>query len=329
MNGGANADGSFNINTGNSNLIPTQDVDVYVKGTNDRPVFTDEDGNVIAEVVTDANGKTFTKITSDQTSEGVLQEDGSHTLSGNLSAHDPDKSHGDAAGNLSYSIESGGKLVQIIEGKYGILKLNQDGSYTYEITKPELLKELNAGQSLTDSKLPQEVFDVRVTDPLGAHSSGKLVIDVTGTADMPTISFNNTVIFEDNGAIVTPSEGDHSHDPSITGQLTLGGRVDAEDIGGNLTWTNTQTVFAGADGKPLGTLTIDQHGKYTYTLTENGSKLVQSMNEGDTMTETFEVQVTIDGSDKIVKKDITITIKGTNDAPNLYGYGLSRALRAT
>ena len=318
VNGGANADGSFNINTGNSNLIPTQDVDVYVKGTNDRPVFTDENGNVIAEVVTDANGKTFTKITSDQTSEGVLQEDGSHTLSGNLSAHDPDKSHGDAAGNLSYSIESGGKLVQIIEGKYGILKLNQDGSYTYEITKPELLKELNAGQSLTDSKLPQEVFDVRVTDPLGAHSSGKLVIDVTGTADMPTISFNNTVISEDNGAIVTPSEGDHSHDPSITGQLTLGGRVDAEDIGGSLTWTNKgQTGFAtGADGKPLGTLSIidPETGEYTYTLTENGSKIVQSMNDGDVKTETFKVQVEIEGG-KIVEKDITITIKGTNDAP--------------
>ena len=317
VNGGANADGSFNINTGNSNLIPTQNVDVYVKGTNDRPVFTDENGNVIAEVVTDANGKTFTKITSDQTSEGVLQEDGSHTLSGNLSAHDPDKSHGDAAGNLSYSIESGGKLVQIIEGKYGILKLNQDGSYTYEITKPELLKELNAGQSLTDSKLPQEVFDVRVTDPLGAHSSGKLVIDVTGTADMPTISFNNTVIFEDNGAIVTPSEGDHSHDPSITGQLTLGDRVDAEDIGGSLTWTNKgQTGFAtGADGKPLGTLNIDpETGEYTYTLTENGSKIVQSMNDGDVKTETFKVQVEIEGG-KIVEKDITITIKGTNDAP--------------
>ena len=317
VNGGANADGSFNINTGNSNLIPTQDVDVYVKGTNDRPVFTDENGNVIAEVVTDANGKTFTKITSDQTSEGVLQEDGSHTLSGNLSAHDPDKSHGDAAGNLSYSIESGGKLVQIIEGKYGILKLNQDGSYTYEITKPELLKELNAGQSLTDSKLPQEVFDVRVTDPLGAHSSGKLVIDVTGTADMPTISFNNTVISEDNGSIVTPSEGDHSHDPSITGQLTLGDRVDAEDIGGSLTWTNKgQTGFAtGADGKPLGTLNIHpETGEYTYTLTENGSKIVQSMNDGDVKTETFKVQVEIEGG-KIVEKDITITIKGTNDAP--------------
>ena len=317
VNGGANPDGSFNINTDNSNLIPTQDVDVYVKGTNDRPVFTDENGNVIAEVVTDANGKTFTKITSDQTSEGVLQEDGNHTLSGNLSAHDPDKSHGDAAGNLSYSIESGGKLVQIIEGKYGILKLNQDGSYTYEITKPELLKALNEGQKLSESALAQEEFVVRVTDPLGAHSSGKLVIDVTGTADMPTISFDKTVISEDNGAIVTPSEGDHSHDPSITGQLTLGGRVDAEDIGGSLTWTNKgQIGFAdGADGKPLGTLNIDpETGKYTYTLTENGSKLVQSMNDGDVKTETFKVQVEIEGG-KIVEKDITITIRGTNDAP--------------
>ena len=317
VNGGANPDGSFNINAGNSNLIPTQDVDVYVKGTNDRPVFTDENGNVIAEVVTDANGKTFTKITSDQTSEGVLQEDGNHTLSGNLSAHDPDKSHGDAAGNLSYSIESGGKLVQIIEGKYGILKLNQDGSYTYEITKPELLKALNEGQKLSESALAQEEFVVRVTDPLGAHSSGKLVIDITGTADMPTISFDNTVISEDNGANVTPSEGDHSHDPSITGQLTLGGRVDAEDIGGSLTWTNKgQIGFAdGADGKPLGTLNIDpETGKYTYTLTENGSKLVQSMNDGDVKTETFKVQVEIEGG-KIVEKDITITIRGTNDAP--------------
>ena len=308
VNGGANADGSFNINTGNSNLIPTQDVDVYVKGTNDRPVFTDENGNVIAEVVTDANGKTFTKITSDQTSEGVLQEDGSHTLSGNLSAHDPDKSHGDAAGNLSYSIESGGKLVQIIEGKYGILKLNQDGSYTYEITKPGLL------QSLAEGDIAQETFDVRVTDPLGAHSSGKLVIDIAGTDDIPTISAGNGEIFED-GPVVLPN----GTDPSITGTLKLDNIVDAEDKGAQ-TWTNEgQTGFAtDKQGNlldhPLGELKVNADGTYSYTLTENGSKIVQSMNDGDVKTETFKVQVEIEGG-KIVEKDITITIKGTNDAP--------------
>ena len=154
------------------------------------------------------------------------------------------------------------------------------------------------------------MFDVRVTDPLGAHNSGKLVIDVTGTADMPTISFNNTVISEDNGSIVTPSEAITAM-IFITGQLTLGDRVDAEDIGGSLTWTNKgQTGFAtGADGKPLGTLNIDpETGEYTYTLTENGSKIVQSMNDGDVKTETFKVQVEIEGG-KIVEKDITITIK--------------------
>ena len=212
--------------------------------------------------------------------------------------------------------------MQIIEGKYGILKLNKDGSYTYEITKPDLLEALNDGQKLTESALAQEEFIVRVTDPLGAHSSGKLVIDVTGKADEPTINFGDTVIYEDNHVVTAPEEDDHSGDPSITGQFTLTNRVDAEDIGGELTWTNAgQTVYAtDAEGKPLdyplGELKVNPDGSYTYTLTENGSKLVQSMNEGDFMTETFKVQVKIEGSNKRpVEQEITIIIKGTNDAP--------------
>ena len=307
VNGGANADGSFNINTGNSNLIPTQDVDVYVKGTNDRPVFTDEDGKIITGT-TDADGNTFIKLTSENTSNDVLKEDGNSTLNGKLSAHDPDAAHGAAEHNLSYSIENGGKLVQIIEGKYGILKLNQDGSYTYEITKPGLL------QSLAEGDIAQETFDVRVTDPLGAHSSGKLVIDIAGTDDIPTISAGNGEIFED-GPVVLPN----GTDPSITGTLKLDNIVDAEDKGAQ-TWTNEgQTGFAtDKQGNlldhPLGELKVNADGTYSYTLTENGSKLVQSMNEGDTMTETFKVKVEIEGG-KIVEKDITITIKGTNDAP--------------
>ncbi len=47
------------------------------------------------------------------------------------------------------------------------------------------------------------MFDVRVTDPLGAHSSGKLVIDIAGTEDIPTISAGNGEIFED-GPVVLP-----------------------------------------------------------------------------------------------------------------------------
>ena len=79
----------------------------------------------------------------------------------------------------------------------------------------------------------------------------------------------------------------------------------------------TDRLRHGADGKPLGTLNIDpETGEYTYTLTENGSKIVQSMNDGDVKTETFKVQVEIEGG-KIVEKDITITIKGTNDRPEL------------
>lgn len=305
--GNAGNDNSFTIDSAHSNLIPTQDVDVYVKGTNDRPVFTDENGNVIAGT-TDADGNTFIKLTSENTSNDVLKEDGNSTLNGKLSAHDPDAAHGDAEHNLSYSIENGGKLVQIIEGKYGILKLNQDGSYTYEITKPGLL------QSLAEGDIAQETFDVRVTDPLGAHSSGKLVIDIAGTDDIPTISAGNGEIFED-GPVVLPN----GTDPSITGTLKLDNIVDAEDKGAQ-TWTNEgQTGFAtDKQGNlldhPLGELKVNADGTYSYTLTENGSKIVQSMNDGDVKTETFKVQVEIEGG-KIVEKDITITIKGTNDAP--------------
>lgn len=42
------------------------------------------------------------------------------------------------------------------------------------------------------------------------------------------------------------------------------------------------------------------------------------MNDGDVKTETFKVQVEIEGG-KIVEKDITITIRGTNDAPTFTG----------
>lgn len=101
--------------------------------------------------------------------------------------------------------------------------------------------------------------------------------------------------------------------------MKLDNIVDAEDKGAQ-TWTNEgQTGFAtDKQGNlldhPLGELKVNADGTYSYTLTENGSKIVQSMNDGDVKTETFKVQVEIEGG-KIVEKDITITIKGTNDAP--------------
>lgn len=276
-------------------MVTSQKLDLYIHGTNDRPYFT-------------VDGVESNEITADG-----LVENGTAVIHGQLVADDPDAEHN--PGDLSFSIEYGGKLVQVMEGKYGVLELNQDGSYKYTLTHPELLESLNAGQKLSEQDiLGQEDFNIRVTDPQNASTSGKLVIDVTGSADNPVITVSGeTSIREDSGADINHA----AQDPAIHGQLGLADIVDAEDTG-HATWSNEgQTVFAdGADGKPLGTLTVNSDGSYTYTLSENGSALVQAMNDGESKYETFKVQAVIEGG-KTVEREITIEIKGTNDKPVL------------
>ena len=173
---------------------------------------------------------------------------------------------------------------------------------------------LNKGETLIGSVLEQEAFTIRVEDPKGAYSTGKLVIDVIGSADIPIVKPGAGTVVEDD----IPESGDDEGLPSVSGKLELEGVVDAKDKGeGELKWTVSNEVTdkeGNPVDEPLGTLTINKDGTYTYVLTKNGEDIVQSMNEGNSKTEVFKVQVETKGG-KLVDTEITITINGTNDAP--------------
>ena len=85
---------------------------------------------------------------------------------------------------------------------------------------------------------------------------------------------------------------------------THDGNVEVTNIG-NGTWTAST---------PYGTLTLDVFGNYTYELGDNDA--VTALGDGETVTETFVVRV-VDDRGAWREETITITIKGTNDKPEL------------
>ena len=292
----------------------TQKLELYIKGTNDKPDFTFNTENSASRTITFKSG---------------LTEDNSKfsTSTGQLSGTDVDAA--DTPATLRYSLVYGSGTTQVLEGKYGVVELKPDGSYTYTLTKPDLLQHLDDNTHLKD-----EVFTVRIQDQRGAYSNATLQIDITGKKDAPIVNISGNSIKEDAGHTVYPGSVDHSDDPTTTGQLTLGKIVDDSDKasfgqdGAKAGWTvdsststDIQVVKAYADGISgatvakgnYGYLVVSPNGSYKYFLTENDNEAIQKLNEGNSLNETFTVVATAGGS--TVPQSISIAIHGTNDRP--------------
>lgn len=272
-----------------------QALDLYIHGSNDRPYFTDGDGNRKGE----DNDVVDLKSAS-------ISEDG-NSITGTLTGEDYE---GD---KFTFSlVDDNSVLVQKLAGEYGILELKPDGSYTYTLTPAgsAKLQTLHEGQNLADlsseelSKLglEAETFHVRITDSNGASNDGKLVIDIRGETDTPPIADVTATILEDDGVDIN-----HAADPSITGTLTPPQVVDAAHKG-DVKWTTDDYRVEGG----LGTLHVDEDGGYIYTL--DGNAGIQDWNIDDSVTETFKITVTLPNGDTVTQ-NVAITIKGTNDSP--------------
>ena len=231
-------------------------VTVTINGTNDAPTI----GGVAA---------------------GAVKEDGTTTVSGQLTKSDVDTND-----THTWSIANNGN------GQYGKFTVDQTGKWTYVLdNKSAQVQALAEGQKVTDTIV------ITVDDGKGGKATQTVTVEVTGTNDAPTIGGTATGAVKEDAVVNTTS-----------GQLTKTD-VDTNDV-------HTWSVANNGNGQ-YGKFTVDQTGKWTYTL-DNSNAKVQALAEGQTATDTIIVTVN-DGKGGTATQEITVTITGTNDAPTIGG----------
>ncbi|MGT2445363.1 beta strand repeat-containing protein (plasmid) [Ensifer adhaerens] len=186
-------------------------------------------------------------------------------------------------------------------GQFGTLVLNSDGSYTYTLNNATAgVQSLAAGQMVTDT------FTYEITDGDGDRSSTTVTITITGTNDAPVITTGpqsgKVAEIGDNAA----GENTVTH--------TQGGTVGFSDV--DTLDQHSASFTAGGDGY-LGTFslgTVDQAGDKVGWNFEIADSVLDSLQAGQTLTQTYDVTVN-DGHGGTAIQTVTIVITGTNDAP--------------
>lgn len=195
-----------------------------------------------------------------------------------------------------------GHVNAIIQGKYGFLVLLENGKYIYTLNNldPDTIR-------LGEGEIGQDVFTYTMADAAGETSTTTLVIDVTGANSAPVIT----------GGVRTGSVTEDAPTDWVSGTLAKTD-IDNDDTAANDVWAvdlrqgQTRVDSHTVQGT-YGTFTIDQNGKWTYTL-DNSLQATQALQNGDRPVETFTVRVT-DSHGAHDTQTVRVTVNGKNDAP--------------
>ncbi|TNI63502.1 adhesin [Aeromonas media] len=245
-----------------------------IRGSNDTPVAVDDKADAIEAggIRNTAAGRDPVGNVLDNDSDVDSQANGETRRVLTVS---------DALGN---SVNAGQRL----QGRYGQLILNADGSYQYLIDNdnPEVEALRLASQTLT------EVFSYRMRDQGGALSEARLTVVIQGANDNP--------IARDDSAVAS----DQVQAPHVSGQvLPNDGDVDADDplrVTGVRSGTEDGSGNAGTLGQPLagryGWLTLNQDGSYGYTMDLTNPDVLAAAGLGQVLQDVFTYTLG-DGSD--------------------------------
>ena len=256
--------GSITINADNT-LSYTPDADF--NGT-DSFTYQVDDGNggrASATVSLTVNPVNDAPVATDDSN--VINEDSLPDVSGNVLSNDSDL-EGDA---LAVTRVAGTAIgSEPIQGQYGTLAVNADGSYTYTLDNDNpVVDALNDGETLT------ETFDYTVSDGSAAAVS-QLAITINGATDGASARFaiapaNADQLEGDTGS--TPFTFTVLRTGNVTGASTVDYAVDITgsdpvnflDFAGGMLPTG-QVTFA--DGETSQTITLDVAGDTTVETDE-------------------------------------------------------------
>ena len=216
---------------------------------------------------------------------------------GNVLTNDTDVDAGDSK---VVSAISGGTVGSALAGAYGSLTLNADGSYVYAIN--------NANSTVQALRTPAqtltETFTYTVADAAGASSSTTLTITLPGANDAPVAVTDTGIAGEAGVAAGSNAAGN---------VLTNDTDVDAADS------KTVSAVTGGTVGSALngtyGALTLNTDGSYAYAVNNANAAVNALRTTANTLTDTFTYTV-IDAAGATSSTTLTITIRGTNDAPS-------------
>ncbi|MCK6265839.1 VCBS domain-containing protein [Vibrio sp. ZSDE26] len=181
------------------------------------------------------------------------------------------------------------------DGTYGVLSINDDGQWSYELDSTRLSTlSIPPGTTEVDS------FQVKVTDSVGAEEYITVNISVAGVNTDPDIELG-----------VTPTVVEDNVPNTISGTFGSGD----PDIGDNISWSIVSLPSYGDFSLDN---SLENKGEWQYQL-NNGNQAVNALDEGDNLVDSVEIRV-VDQFGKVSIKEFIINIEGNNDSPSISGH---------
>ncbi|WP_227501934.1 MULTISPECIES: VCBS domain-containing protein [unclassified Psychrobacter] len=217
-----------------------------------------------------------------------------------------------------------GSIGSSIQGNFGELTLEADGSYTYDVDN-------SAVEFLAVGETRDETFNYTITDADGSTDTAKLTITITGTNDQPTITAdsngniaNISFVEQTDDSVITQSGIIAFSDIDVSDTLTLG------YIKGENQYTFGQGNTALTDLTVPQKTALESMFSITQATNNNGVWEIEAKDtdidflpEGETITIRYAVQVndnkgvdTAANGNEISSSEIRyveVTITGTND----------------